>query len=88
MVREKGEVNYFIPKAMGKALDEILEVEGGKHAIKSRSQLIQILLSDFIGYYQHDKFFKAKVASKAFLNESEERIKERRMKNNHQRSRS
>ena len=40
MVREKGEVNYFIPKEMGKALDEILEVEGGKHAIKSRSQLI------------------------------------------------
>ena len=83
MARKKKEVNYTIPKEMANSLDTIKNVEGGKHAIKSRSQLIQIILSDFIGYYEHDKLFKAKVASKGFLNESEERINERRMKNSH-----
>ena len=67
----KDYVYFEIPKEMANSLDTILNKEGRKHAIESRSELIRRVLSDLVGYYENDVFFKAKVASKSFLGEDE-----------------
>ena len=64
--REKN-FSHDIPREMADSLDMILKMEGRKHGIESRSELIRRVLSDLIGYYENDKFFKAKIASKSFL---------------------
>jgi len=68
----KDYVYFDLPKKMAMSLDVILNIEGRKHGIESRSELVRTILSDFIAYYEHDKFFKAKVASKQFLGKEEE----------------
>jgi metal-responsive CopG/Arc/MetJ family transcriptional regulator len=75
-------VYYEIPKEMAYSLDVILKQEGRKHAIGNRSELIQRVLSDLIGYYENDTFFKAKVSSKSFLGQ-EEREKDVKTKRRH-----
>jgi hypothetical protein len=64
--RKKGPtVNYYIPRTMAEALDRILEdiTVGEKHDIKSRSELISRVLSEFIGYFDVDTYTKARVAT-------------------------
>jgi hypothetical protein len=63
--RKKGPtVNYYIPREMAEALDRILEdiSVGEKHDIKSRSELISRILSNFIGYFDVDTYTKARVS--------------------------
>ena len=57
-------MNYYIPREMAEALDRILEdiTVGEKHDIKSRSELISRVLSEFIGYFDVDTYTKASVA--------------------------
>jgi len=64
--RKKGPtVNYYIPRTMAEALDRILEdvSVGEKHDIKSRSELISRILSNFIGYFDEDTYTKARIST-------------------------
>jgi metal-responsive CopG/Arc/MetJ family transcriptional regulator len=70
--KRKDNISHDIPKEMANSLDTILRMEGRKHAIESRSELIRRVLSDLISYYENDTFYKAKTASKDFLHQERE----------------
>lgn len=76
----KDYVYFDIPKRMAMSLDTICKLEGRKHGIESRNELVRRVLSDLIGYYENDTFFKAKVASKEFLGHEEPK---KELKNKH-----
>ena len=58
----KDYMNFLMRKEMVARLDKILEKEGPRNKINSRSQLVNMIISNVVNFYEQDTFIKAQLA--------------------------
>jgi metal-responsive CopG/Arc/MetJ family transcriptional regulator len=58
----KDYMNFIIRKELVERLDKMLEKEGPRNGILSRSQLVTTILSNVVNLYEQDTFIKAQLA--------------------------
>jgi metal-responsive CopG/Arc/MetJ family transcriptional regulator len=58
----KDYMNFLMRKEMAARLDKILEKEGPRNKINSRSQLVNMIISNVVNFYEQDTIIKAQLA--------------------------
>jgi hypothetical protein len=58
----KDYMNFLMRKEMVARLDKILEKEGPRNKINSRSQLVNMIISNVVNFYEQDTIIKAQLA--------------------------